>query len=198
MFQSRFSILGTCTFCKSTLVHHKGELSNIGKVADMLPDMSPLQLGTQGMYRNQKFTLVGRVKMGWSHGYWNEWYLNYSDGSDGWLGVAQGLYMMSEEYREAVTLPRINGLAVGQAVYLLDTEYIVDDIRTTQCMGTEGELPYRIQKGEHAQGADLVNSDGGFANISGGDKGVQLFLGSYVEVEELHLTGLKKVEGWSL
>ncbi len=44
-----------CPFCHSILVRNDLVLENVGKVADLPPDPSPIQLLTEGVYKGKKF-----------------------------------------------------------------------------------------------------------------------------------------------
>ena len=56
VFKSPASFHGVCEFCRSTLVRHGGDLENLGRMADLLEDASPIQLGTEGRYRCLLYT----------------------------------------------------------------------------------------------------------------------------------------------
>src|SRR5688572_12411014 len=92
VFKSRVSVLAVCSYCKSAVVRHDLNVENLGKMAELPPDMSPLQLGTRGKYEGTSFEIVGRLKVAWEEGTWNEWYLLFDSGRDGWLAEAQGFY----------------------------------------------------------------------------------------------------------
>ena len=75
VFRSSVSFHVVCEFCRSTLVRHGGNLENLGKMADLLEDASPIQLATEGSYRGVHFAVVGRIQLRYTAGIWNEWYL---------------------------------------------------------------------------------------------------------------------------
>ena len=61
-----------------------------------LPDnSSPIQLGTEGIYRNKGFVVAGRIVYQYENGGWNEWHLVFSDGASGWLSDAMAEYAVS-------------------------------------------------------------------------------------------------------
>ena len=45
-------------------------------------DVSPIQIGTMGTFEGVGFTVIGRVRWGWTDGSWNEWLLLFDDGRD--------------------------------------------------------------------------------------------------------------------
>ncbi len=94
-FQSVASIFSVCPYCRMMLVRKDLNVETYGKMAELPPDTSVLQIGTSGKYQNKSFSLVGRVRQSWSDGFWNEWYALFDDTTEGWLAEAQGFYMMS-------------------------------------------------------------------------------------------------------
>ena len=48
VFKSAASIFAVCEYCQSTLVRHDQALEDIGKMAALAEDRSPLQLGSEG------------------------------------------------------------------------------------------------------------------------------------------------------
>src|SRR5258708_29388367 len=65
----------TCEFCHSILVRTDVDLKKVGEVADLPPDASPLQIGTEGAYQNKTFVVVGRIIYEYEQGGWNEWHI---------------------------------------------------------------------------------------------------------------------------
>jgi len=48
-----------CPFCHSILVRNDLVLENVGTVADLPPDPSPIQLLTTGIYKGKTFEVIG-------------------------------------------------------------------------------------------------------------------------------------------
>jgi hypothetical protein len=110
-FQSAVSILTICAYCKSTLIRHDLNLENVGKMAELLPDPSPIQLGTEGVYRKTRFTVVGRIQLRYSQGIWNEWYLLFENQRGGWLGETLGNYAVTFMIQPPESLPPFRNCA---------------------------------------------------------------------------------------
>jgi len=89
-FKSVASVLAVCDFCQSTLVRQGEELENLGKMAELLGDRSPLQRGAEGRWNGLHFGLIGRIQLKYDQGLWNEWHLLFDDGKSGWLSEAGG------------------------------------------------------------------------------------------------------------
>src|SRR5204863_9551247 len=64
----------TCEYCHSILVRTDVDLKKVGEVADLPVDASPIQIGTEGVYENKSFVVVGRIIYEYEQGNWNEWH----------------------------------------------------------------------------------------------------------------------------
>jgi hypothetical protein len=196
VFQSAASVMAVCEYCGSTLVRHDLDLENIGKMAQLQADGSPLQLRVEGRYRGQSFTVVGRIQLRFEKGLWNEWHLLFDDQRSGWLGEAAGIYAVSflTEVKEAI--PKFEELHPGGAVVLRKASYEVTNVEKASCIGGEGELPFEIGPGYEAPVADLAGPGTQFATLDYSEDPPLIYMGEYVEFEELHLSGLKEIDGW--
>ncbi len=104
----------TCEFCHSILVRTDVDLKKVGEVADLPPDASPLQIGSEGAYQNKSFVVVGRIIYEYEQGGWNEWHIVYNDGSSGWLSDAQLEYDLSWASQPPAPLPGSDDIRQGQ------------------------------------------------------------------------------------
>ena len=111
-FRWSSAVQAVCPFCKSILIRTDVELKNVGQVADLPPDPSPIQLLTEGMYQGKQFQVTGRIIYEYEQGGWNEWHIVFSDGTSGWLSDAQLQYAIS-------TLAKLDG-----PLPFLRTEYV--------------------------------------------------------------------------
>jgi predicted RNA-binding Zn-ribbon protein involved in translation (DUF1610 family) len=196
-FKSKASVFGVCPFCASTLVRHDINLETLGKMAELPPDVSPLQVGTRGRYENSSFEIVGRLKVKWAEGSWNEWFALLDDGTQGWLGEFQGFYTMSFQVEGATGIPPVGSLKPGVKVTVGKSQYQVDDIREIVCQGSEGELPFRAVKGRKSVSVDLGGQGETFASMDcSDDEGVLLYVGRYVDFDKFKFQSLREIDGW--
>jgi len=196
-FKSSVSVFGVCSFCNSMVVRHDLNLETLGKMADLPPDMSPFQIGTRGRFEGKGFEIVGRQKIGWQDGTWNEWYALFEDGRAGWLAEAQGMLMLNFLITEKVEIPSQQNVYVGRAFPLFkDQIFEVSDIKEATCIGSEGELPLSSQQGRKSTSVDLRGPGNQFASIDYGADLARIYLGKFVEMESLSLTALREIDGW--
>jgi hypothetical protein len=185
-----------CEFCRSILVRRDLDLEKVGVVADLPPDASPIQIATEGIYRNKAFVVVGRILYEYQQGGWNEWHLIFNDGSSGWLSDAQAEYAVSF-LTPMPGLPPADPLAPGQVFRWNGVQYEVTTLTLAQYRGVEGELPFEYWDKEQVLFADLRSRDARFATLDYSDAEPLLFLGEAVEFDDLHLKNLRQFEGWS-
>lgn len=193
-FKSRFSVYQVCPYCTSMLIRTDKNVENIGKTADLPNDMSPFQLGTTGVFEKKHFQIIGKQRLSYEDGFWNEYFLIFDDQSYGWLGEAQGFLMVSVPVD--VNVPDSANIRNGMAVNINGKTYEVDDIKRVTCAGGAGELPVRGVKGRQFVSADLTGVGETFASIDYSEKKPQVFTGRYVEIEELKCENLREIDGW--
>jgi hypothetical protein len=196
-FQSTYSILAVCEHCNSTIVRHDLNVEDIGKMATLQVDASPIQIGTRGEYRGVSFSVVGRIQLRFDRGLWNEWHLMFGDGRSGWLGEAQGTYAVSFLEEVNAPLPGFEELKSRKKVVLQKRDFHVENVERARCIGGQGELPFRVAGGYDAPVADLVGEDGAFATIDYSEEHPLVFIGEYVEFDDLRLTNLREFDSWT-
>lgn len=181
------------------VVARGAQLETMGIVAELPPDLSPFQRGTRGVWQGVAFELVGRVRVAWRDGSWNEWCAVFSDGRTGWLADAQGLLMISFAEQAPQNLPSMHECQVGEDLYLFGRRWSITDVKETTCLGSEGELPFAAVPKSTRRSVDLAGFAGmpwDFATIEYHAEGPQLFVGAYVKMGDLQLSQLRLVPGW--
>lgn len=197
VFRWSSAIQTTCPYCQSILVRHDVDLVKVGEVADLPPDISPIQIGTEGMYRNTAFQVIGRIIYSHDVGAWNEWHLMFSNGTNGWLSDAQAEYAVSFLSQPETPLPGQNEVHRGLEYTQQGVRLVVTVLTEANYEGVEGELPFQYWDKEKCRFADLRSMDGRFGTIDYSDAQPLLFLGEFVEFDELKLVNLKEFEGWT-
>lgn len=197
-FRTQSSIFAVCSFCKSTLVRQDKDLNLVGKMADLPYDISPLQVGTTGYYQDRKFELVGRLRVAYPDGYWNEWYALFASDHVGWLAEAQGFYALCTPFEgDTSNLPPKFDLRPGQPVDLSPVAlFSITDIRRAVCIYSEGELPMQAAEGRASISVDLLAPDERMATIEYADDETRVFTGKYVDFDDFKFQNLREIDGW--
>jgi len=195
VFRWSSSVQTVCEYCKSILVRADVDLKKVGQVADLPPDGSPIQLNTEGIYRSKSFVVVGRIVYEYDQGAWNEWHVMMNDGTSAWLSDAQQEYAFSFSTK-APNLPAAAKVDVGQQFDWQGHRYTVSVITPAHFRGVEGELPFQYWDKDEVTFIDLRSETGKFATLDYSDPEPALYLGEFVEFEQLKLKNLRSFEGW--
>ncbi len=195
-FRWSSAIQTVCPFCHSILVRTDVALENVGKVADLPPDPSPIQLLTSGTYNNKRFDVIGRIIYEYEQGGWNEWHIVFSDGVSGWLSDAQLQYAVSFLV-QGIALPASSQVFRGQHFNFANIDFEVSVVTTASYKGVEGELPFPFYGKSHMRFADLRTRADDFASLDYSSDAPMLFIGKSVSYEALQLQNVRQFEGWS-
>jgi len=196
-FRWSSAIQTTCEFCHSILVRTDVDLKKVGEVADLPADASPIQIGTEGVYQNKSFVVIGRIIYEYEQGGWNEWHVVYNDSSNGWLSDAQLEYDLSWGTKSPERLPPPNEIQRGAQFQWSNKTYVATSLTKAHYKGVQGELPFEYWDKADLTFADLRTTDGDFATIDYSENPPLLFLGRAVEFDDLHFKNLRLFEGWS-
>lgn len=193
-FRWSSSVQTVCEYCKSVLIRTDIDLQKVGTVADLPPDSSPIQIGTEGVFGKRSFVVIGRILYAYDQGGWNEWHLMMNDGSSGWLSDARLDYAVTFA-ATGQTIPR--ECKIGQDYTWENQAYTVSTITKAHYRGVEGELPFQYWDKSDVVFIDLMSHSQKFATIDYSEDPPLLFLGEAVEFEDLRLKNLRSFEGWS-
>lgn len=186
-FEVGSSRSAVCRFCNTLVARHGQDLDAVGKVADLTPTGSRIELGAAGSYLGEAFTVVGRLQLEWTQGVWDEWYLSFPNQRWGWLAEAQGRYYVTFPI-EQPGLPEAERLRPGELIQLGSRgRFVVTDIKRARFAGAAGELPDEVSPDDLAHTVDLEGAGGVFATLDYSDGGPKLYLGRQVPLGELGL-----------
>ena len=191
VFKSAASIFAVCDYCQSTLVRHDQALEDIGKMAALVEDRSPLQLGAEGSYKGVHFALIGRIQVKYGLGTWNEWHLLFDDMRTGWLSEAGGEYVLTFARYVEDRLPEVSELKVGQRFVLASQTWTVSNIENAECIAGQGELPFKVGAGYPVVAVDLRNS-ANFATLDYSETPPLFFVGEAVDFKSLKMSNLRE------
>ncbi len=190
-----------CPFCHSILVRTDLDLQKVGTVADLPPDPSPIQLLTEGTFRGKQFQVLGRIIYEYEQGGWNEWHIVFSDGTSGWLSDAQLQYAVSFLAPPGTAIPARasdpNHLEYGKDLKVNNIDFTVATITRASYKGMEGELPFPFYGKTNMVFADLRTTGTAFGTIDYSEAPPLLFLGEWVDYDDLKLKNVRQFEGWA-
>ncbi|PNK59778.1 DUF4178 domain-containing protein [Psychrobacter sp. FDAARGOS_221] len=194
-FASPGSVMAVCEYCQTTVLRDGKALKAQGKQSLTIEDYSPLQIGSVGRFEGTDFALIGRVQLRYSQGVWNEWYVQFADGRNGWLTEALGQYSLTVGASEATGLPTYDALSITDRVDYEGISYSVSDKREATAIAGEGELPFVVGKGWQTWGIDAQYKRQ-FITLDYAENGPQsapmVYHGQVVQLNELSMQMLKQ------
>ena len=191
-FRFEQAVQTTCGYCRSIIVRTDVDIRIVGKVADLPPSMSPIQLGTEGKYKGQAFSVAGRIIYDWEQGSWNEWHIVFQDGKSAWLSDAQAEYAVTRSAPFPSAGITAEQFTPGRKVTIAARDFTVAVKTQAHYRGVEGELPFEYWDKSEIQLVDLRSGGNEFASIDFSESPPLLFFGETVEFHELALTNLKE------
>jgi len=171
-------------------------LEAVGKIAELQYEMTPFQIGTTGMYDGKKFEIIGRLKVAYEDGFWNEWYTIFGGDETGWLAEAQGFLAMCTELSNK-KIPDLEALKPGKLLNLEPHgQFEVEDMRRVHCIFSEGELPMNAPQGRRSHSVDLVGPDLRMATVEFSQDEIRVYAGRYQEFDDFTFQNLRRIDGW--
>ncbi|HEY6213509.1 MAG TPA: DUF4178 domain-containing protein [Vicinamibacterales bacterium] len=195
-FRWSSSVQTVCDYCKSILVRTDVDLKKVGRVADLPPDSSPIQIGTEGVFDTDAFVVIGRIIYEYELGTWNEWHVMTNRGASKWLSDAQNEFVVSALAR-GHHVPDASELQLGRLFRWENVDYTVTTITDANYKGVQGELPFEYWDATVARFVDLRSHTGEFATVDCSDDRPVLYLGKLADYDDLHLKNVRVFEGWS-
>lgn len=188
-FRAAGSVVAVCDYCRSTLVRGDVTIENIGRMAELIEDASPIRRAAEGTYRGIKFAVVGRLQYSHAAGLWNEWHILFDDQRSGWLSESAGSYVLTFAAASGAAIAPFASIAVGDHLSLGGQRFEVLNKESALCVAGEGELPMRPVAGYEAPLIDLAN-ERSFATIDFSDDPPQVYIGAPVQLADLAMSGL--------
>ena len=194
-FKSAAAALAICSFCRATVLRDGQSAAAMGKLSEILDDFSPIQLGTQGAWKAKRFTVIGRLRLQYADGAWNEWAVEFQDGSSGWLSDASAQFVVTRRADKAQPPAPLEQLQAGRNISINNQKYLVSDARSCICVGGEGELPEPAHDGKEFRSVDLRAIGGsGFITFDYSDEPPSVYAGEACAGADLGLTNLRSQE----
>lgn len=184
----------TCEYCHSILVRRDINLEKVGVVGDLPQEASPIQIGTEGVYRNKAFQVVGRILYEYEGGGWNEWHIVFHDGASGWLSDAQLEYDISFLTPLPDAVPPADQIARARQFLWNGVRYEVTAVTRAHYRGVAGELPFEYWDKSDLVFADLRTPDARFATIDYSESTPLLFMGEAVAFDDLKFSNLRRMD----
>ena len=192
-FASGATLTAVCPACSSCVVRDGDLVRDYGKIARFQRDLSPIQVGARGNLDGRGFLVAGVLRKGRDRVRWNEWYVTFEDGGDGWIGEGNGGWYAFGKRVDAVSVARN-----GDRVSVEGTQWVVMEDAVAEVLAAEGALPFALTPAERRRYLDLRQADGvAFGTLDYADDPPSLWIGRDVTLVQLQMSGLRPFTGWS-
>ena len=205
--QSQTTLMVACPKCQSNLLFNNNSLALSGEHSAILEDFSAIQIGSSGTIKNEAFQVIGRLQVQYHDkddqkkigGTWNEWYIQFASGKNGWLSDSNGNYVCLEKLEHDNTkplpLPAFHDITVGKEIKLLPTShsYYACDIREAVLLqnAVQGELPFIPKKNEAIRVVDARSEERFITVDYSNNKEIEIFTGFAVDFHRLAWQNLR-------
>lgn len=195
-FKSELSNGIVCPNCQVIVRRVHLETTTLPRIEPVQEDLSIIRIGTTGGYQDLTFEVIGRLQYFFQERYRNHWFLQYSNGTTGWLGDWGGNYSLFIN----ITEPRntFDKPSPGKRIQIKDIEYFLEQIDVSYQVLGEGELPVFYLNNDKFITLEFYNHSGGLAlaHVFTKDQ-IEAFTGHYVEVSELKLQHFRDHHDWA-
>lgn len=198
VFRSAATVTVVCGSCSSAVYRTDQSLMDLGKMSSVARDLSPLQITASGNHGGRQFSVVGVLRKGREGVRWNEWFLDYHDGSYGWLSDGNAEFQIFAHKPISQRLPDPAGLPANSRFDAGGHRWIVTERATASVLAAEGELPFKVGPNEQFSYVDMKSTTGLAGTLDKDAWGnVLLWVGDVVDLEALQMEGMRPFTGWT-
>lgn len=148
-----------CSYCGQTSHLNAESLEAAGEKHLLIDYGSVLGIGKTGKIADREFFILGRIRIDYEDGFWDEWYINYLDNGDaGWIQEDDGSFVLFHKEKGISANFGLEDIKVGTWDQLggnWEPVFITSKSKAS-VNGGEGELPFRIIPGETADFVDGI------------------------------------------
>lgn len=173
----------SCPYCSNWVYFGSNGWESAGLFEHAIDAPSMFMLGRRGTLENRAFVVAGRVRMSYSDGFWDEWWLEFDDGLHQWLEEDDGVYRLHKHEDHAMQPGEFEAATVGGSIRLEGLDWFVTERIDAQVAGVEGSLSVAIAPGETVVCLDAINS-GIKASFEAAEREVQMFQGRVIRGQQ--------------
>jgi hypothetical protein len=147
----------TCAHC-DTLLYREADVLRAGTQSVVGEPRGPVALGAKGQVEGQQSEVLGRVRLSYDGGLWDEWYLGEGPTGSRWLVEDEKRYSLER----AIDMPRgaHEGMALGDQLVVSHRNYEVREVGDAVVEGVEGQVPKKVEPGQVFRYVDLAELGG--------------------------------------
>ncbi len=177
----------TCPYCGMISYLNAGNLAMIGQKSFLVDYGSLFKIGKKGKIKNIDFQVIGRLRIDYQDGFFDEWYLNTPQGQK-WLSEDEGKFVFfyeSKEINDPLIFDLLN-FPVGKVFKHKDLYLFVSEKSTAKINGGEGELPFQVEPNQKADFVDTLFEQKLYS-FEFLPKSIELHIGNYIDINEIKI-----------
>lgn len=163
----------TCPHCSNWVYLGSNGWESAGLFEHAIDAPSMLNLGKTGELSDRRFIVSGRVRLSYSDGFWDEWWLDFDDGYSQWVEEDDGVYLLHKFVEVQTDVAAVHTAKVGGRVVVNGEKLMVTERIDTQVAGVQGRLPTAIVPGERVVCVDVMGG-GRKLSLEASDNEVQV------------------------
>lgn len=177
-----------CEYCGNAIYWDEDKLKNAGKQSILPEGFSRLYRGGTGKITGKGgFVVLGRIRYSFGKSFWDEWFLEFDDGSTGWLTEDNHEFAL-ETQAKGGKAPAFSTLFPGFKFNVRKIPFVVEEVGLAECLGMEGELPMVVQSGETYSFADASSPNGRYTlGIEYDDEPPTIFFGKWLMYSDIRM-----------
>ena len=175
-----------CGYCRTVVAREGESLLARGRMAALAETQTPFRLGLEGRWSQTAFTIVGHLQKDYGAGVWDEWYLVFADGREGWLSESEGaLHLMFSRGEEPAL--SLDLFRPGHDAYVGGKRVVVEEVRRARTASAAGQLPSDVKGDASTVAVDATGPGGVFVTYDFGERqrAPEIFVGRRVRLDEL-------------
>ncbi len=106
----------------------------------------------------RRFVVAGRLRITYSDGYWDEWWLEFDDGNHQWLEEDDGRYKLHTPVQTSLAPDQLKGVKVGGMLSVDGDNWFISEQLNAELAGTEGSLPIVALPAEQVVCIDIMGN----------------------------------------
>jgi len=176
-----------CEYCGSAIYWDEEKVKDAGKQSILPEGFSRLYRGATGRLYHKRFFVLGRARYSFGKGFWDEWFLEFDNGTIGWLSEDNHEFTL-EKRAASKKIPDFSKLSPGYRITARKMQFVIEEVGRAECLGVEGDLPKFVVSGEKYAFADASTPDGQYTlTIEYDETPPTIFFGRWIKPSALTL-----------
>ena len=149
-----------CAHCGNLLRLDNSSWLPAGQIPSMLDAPPLLRVGRSGTLEKRHFVVEGRVRLASIDGHWDEWWIQFEDGTGQWIEEDDGSYNLHHEQSTGDELSEqistLRDLSPGSMLQASGNNWFITETGDATVTGVQGQLPVSLTPGFDMHYIDAV------------------------------------------